>query len=142
MPFFPWVNAKKIKFFKYSLNNKNDGVLVIFSFLLLRPSKSSGALKKDLNSGFLTLGIGADLYGKSVLYLLLCWCSSGPTGFFAEQPKCQKEIHIFFCVAPMHCGDNAYTFRVLGIEKVLFMGAKGKLNCTSSDMMAPPLVLL
>ena len=33
---------------------KNDGVLVIFSFLLLRPSKSSGVLKKDPTFGFLT----------------------------------------------------------------------------------------
>jgi hypothetical protein len=28
--------------------------LIIFSFPLLRPSKSSGALKKDPNFGFLT----------------------------------------------------------------------------------------
>ena len=33
---------------------KNDGVLVIFSFLLWRPSKSSGALKKDPIFGFMT----------------------------------------------------------------------------------------
>ena len=69
------MNAKKFKFFKNSLNNKNsisfsyikfllslffspknDGVLIIFSFLLLRPSKSSGALKKDPTFGFLTFG--------------------------------------------------------------------------------------
>ena len=34
---------------------KNDGVVVIFSFLLLRPSKTSEALKKGPNFGFLTL---------------------------------------------------------------------------------------
>ena len=76
------------------------------------------------------------------LWWLLRWCSCGHDGFFAEQPKCQKEIHIFFCVAPMHCGDYTYTFRVLGTEKVLYMGANCNLNCTSSDVMAPLLVLL
>jgi hypothetical protein len=30
--------------------------MVIFSFLLLRPSKSSGALEKDPTFGFLTFG--------------------------------------------------------------------------------------
>ena len=47
----------------------------MFSFLLLRPSKTSEALKKGPNFGFLTclnkLGIGWGLYGKSVLYLLV-----------------------------------------------------------------------
>ena len=33
---------------------KNDGVLVIVSILLLRPSKTSDALKKGPNFGFLT----------------------------------------------------------------------------------------
>jgi hypothetical protein len=80
-----------MKFFKTSLNNKNsykitphfifcpknDGVVAIFSFLLLRPSKTSEALKKGPNFGFLTLeyalkklDIGSGLYGKSVLYLM------------------------------------------------------------------------
>ena len=34
--------------------SENGGVVVTFSFLLLRPSKSSGALKKDPTFGFLT----------------------------------------------------------------------------------------
>ena len=55
---------------------KNDGVEVIFSFLLLRPSKTSEALKKaqildlDIKVCLKKLGIGPGLYGKSVLYLL------------------------------------------------------------------------
>jgi hypothetical protein len=49
-------------FFTYKISphfiffRKNDGVLIIFSFLLLRPSKSSGASKKDPNFGFLAFG--------------------------------------------------------------------------------------
>jgi hypothetical protein len=58
------LSEKKIKFFKTSLNNKNSnslsyknlslfyffpkngGVVVVFSFLLLRPPRTSEALKK------------------------------------------------------------------------------------------------
>ena len=49
------------QFFSYKITPhfnfcpKNDGVVVIFSFLLLRPSKTSEALKKGPNFGFLTL---------------------------------------------------------------------------------------
>jgi hypothetical protein len=65
-------NWKKTKFFRTSLNNKNqffsyritpqfdfcsknNGVLVFFSFLLLWPSKTSEALEKGPNFEFLTL---------------------------------------------------------------------------------------
>ena len=52
---------------------QNDGVVVIFSFLLLRPSKISEALKNfrilDIKVCLKKLGIGPGLYGKSVLYL-------------------------------------------------------------------------
>jgi hypothetical protein len=34
---------------------KNGGVVIIFSFLLLRPQRTSEALKKGSNFGFLTL---------------------------------------------------------------------------------------
>ena len=49
------------QFFSYEITPhfnfcpKNDGVVVIFSFMLLRPSKTSEALKKGPNFGFLTL---------------------------------------------------------------------------------------
>ena len=69
-------------FFSYEITHlfnfcpPNDGVVVIFSVLLLRPSKTSEVLKKGPNFGFLKLskvclkiGIEPDLYGKGVLYL-------------------------------------------------------------------------
>ena len=92
------MNPKKIKYYKYSLNNKNsisfsyikfllslfffpknDGVLVIFSFLLLRPSKSSGALKKDPTFGFLTFGYALKKWalGRACMEKVSCiYCSS------------------------------------------------------------------
>ena len=39
----------------FSFCPKNDGVVVIFSFLLLKPSKTSEALGKGSTFGFLTL---------------------------------------------------------------------------------------
>ena len=63
---------------------KNGGVMVVFSFLLLMPPRTSEALKKrfkfwilDLKVCLKKLGIGPGLYGKSVLYL---WQTRHPQG--------------------------------------------------------------
>ena len=65
---------------------KNDGLMVIFSFLLQGPSKTSEALKifwgpqkrpifwiLDLWVCLKKLGLESGLYGKSVLYLKYRW---------------------------------------------------------------------
>ena len=54
-------------------------VLVIFSFVLLRPSKSSGALKKDPTFGFLTFGYALKKWalGRACMEKVSCIYFSG-----------------------------------------------------------------
>ena len=117
-------------FFKYSLNNKNSisfshvkflfslffsqKMMVIFSFLLLRPTKSSGALKKDPTFGLLTFEYTlktrpwGNLFEKIVLYLM-----SGMSNETESLFSLSRVLISFLCHAEaiQKCKNKLYLYQ-------------------------------